>query len=141
MSAESRERLPSDDSEVMEVTAEGVAKHRDEMIYNVKVEAAQNNSNSTAKEENNVFDFLSSSDEWQPRSSNEGMKTEAVNSGGGKRLFFANQIATTGEKLARRKLKMRQFPLSGIQVFKQVLYGKESIILNLKAIQAHTCVQ
>ena len=128
MSAESRERLPSD-SEVVEVTAEGVVKHRDEMNYNVKVETAQNNSNSTAKEENNVFDFSCSSDEWQPRSSNEGMKTEAVvNSRGGKRLFFANQTATTGEKLDRRKLKMKPFPLSGIQVFKQVLYEMESII-------------
>ena len=117
MSAESCESFSSLDSEVMEVTAEGDVK--------VEVKSAPNNMNSTVKEEkkNNVFDFSSSSDGWQPVNSQEGMKKEAVNEKGGKKLVFAN--GSIGEKLDRRKLKkmkMKPFPLSGIQVFKQVLY-------------------
>ena len=130
MSADScDESFLSVGSEVREVAAEGVDKHGDEMDCNVKMEvtSAQNNLNTTVKEEkkNSVFDISSSSDEGQPGQ-------PALNSEGGlkvkerrvEKLVFANQ--STGEKRGRGKLKMKPFPLSGIQVFKQVMYGKVS---------------
>ena len=150
MSAESRESFSSLDSEVMEVTAEGVevmkvtaegvAKHGDGMDCKVKVEvkSAQNSADKVKEGKKNnaadVFDFSSCSDEWkpgQPVNSEEGMKKEAVNERGGKKLVFAN--GSTGEKLDRRKLnkmKMKPFPLSGVQVFKQVMYGIVGIVSN-----------
>ena len=154
MFAESRESFSSLDSEVMEVTAEGgevmkvtaegVAKHGDGLDCKVKVEvkSAQNNSTSADKvkegTKNNaadMFDFSSCSVEWQPGQPvnyEEGMKKEAVNERGGKKMGFANG-STGGEKLDRRKLnkmKMKPFPLSGVQVFKQVMYGIVGIVSN-----------
>ena len=142
MSAESRESFSSLDSEVMEVTAEGVevmkvtaegvAKHGDGMDCKVKVKSAQNSADKVKEGKKNnaadVFDFSSCSDEfWKPGrpvNSEEGLKKEAVNERGGKKLVFANG-GTGGEKLDRRKLnkmRMKPFPLSGIQVFKQVMH-------------------
>ena len=137
MSAESRESFSSVDSEVMEVTAEVVTKqHGVEMDCNAKLEvnSVQNSNKVNEEKKNNVFDFSSCSDEWQPGqavNSQEGMKRESVNERGGKKLVFANgstvEIANEStveiEKLDRRKFKEKPFPLSGFQVFKQVLYG------------------
>ena len=151
MSAESRESFSSLDSEVMEVTAEGVevmkvtaegvANHGDGLDCKVKVEvkSAQNSADKVKEGKKNnaadVFDFSSCSDEfWKPGrpvNSEEGLKKEAVNERGGKKLVFAN--GSTGEKLDRRKLnkmRMKPFPLSGIQVFKQVMYGIVGIVSN-----------
>lgn len=131
MSADScDESFLSVGSEVREVAAEEVDKHGDEMDSNVKMEvtSAQNNLNTTVKEEkkNSVFDISSSSDEGQPGqpalNSEGGLKVKERR---GEKLGFANQ-QSTGEKLGRGKLKMKPFPLSGIQVFKQVMYGKVS---------------
>ena len=126
MSAESCQSFSSVDSEVMEVTAEVVTKHGVEMDCNAKLEvnSAQNLNKVKEEKKNNVFDFSSCSDEWQPGqvlNAQEGMKREAVNEKGGKKLVFAS--GSTVEKLDRRKFKVKPFPLSGFQVFKQVLYG------------------
>ena len=108
--------------------AEGVAKHEEEIVKGeVKAAEGQNESNNlilnlkgaaTEKKNNSdldVFNFSSSSDESkftarEPVNSKEKVKGEVVNIGLGRRVALA------------RKLKMKPFPLSGIQVFKQVRY-------------------
>ena len=103
--------------------AEGAVKHGDEIVKR-EVKAAQghnksNNLVSATEKKNNsdldVFNFSSSSDESkftarEPINSKEKVKREVVNIGLGRRVALA------------RKLKMKPFPLSGIQVFKQVWY-------------------